>query len=321
MCDWVPSLIVVCSTVAPRKTGLAKLRDATAATTVINAGEGTTGLRWIQCLLDRAGIGAGRNSLGGATRNSLASAKLHQHRHSLQSLQSRPADEYISDTPVATNLFYLVETHPSARIIMSMRNATAWKRSRVAKHRRQHPRGLQSWFQAAPCGASNHGYDHEVQPPPPPPPPPFPSLLSSAPKRTVDRTEHRDGPPDDDPSFFFCDFPLFFWAGGVIPPRLSLCAAVTVDRVGGVASRHHRARLAYPTLLATLALSQTQQDVEITYMVYTAWVACYIPPERLFAFDVWRMPPEVLRRELRQFLAPVLPRDFTARSLSEECSP
>ena len=109
---------------------------------IINAGEGTTGLRYIQTFLAKQGIGAARNRM----------------KHGCLIIENRTG--YISDTPVSRSLWQLVNAYPDAIILLTLRDSAEWRKSRIEKHKAGHAKGMETWFQSAPCGDSDHAMDH-----------------------------------------------------------------------------------------------------------------------------------------------------------------
>eukprot|EP00039_Didymoeca_costata_P014504 m.235049 g.235049 ORF g.235049 m.235049 type:complete len:336 (-) comp16039_c0_seq4:4303-5310(-) len=126
---------------------------------VVNIGEGTTGTRYLTCMM---------NSLGfkSAHPGSPTAVKEEQRGHMFLGCEEYESctaawDDfnYISDSPVPYFLMELLLTHPKAVFLLSMREPTAWKTRRIKGHLHD---GSANWHQAGLCGPTEHKMNHTL---------------------------------------------------------------------------------------------------------------------------------------------------------------
>lgn len=131
---------------------------------IINAGEGSTATRFLNCVMRRVGL-AGAHTRGdrdlstGMEKERDNRTEFMGCEHYRSCTDGWDRFSYISDSPVAYQISALIRSHPDALLIHSLRDPAAWKQSRLDKHAAQ---GAADWHQAAPCGEANHRMDHPL---------------------------------------------------------------------------------------------------------------------------------------------------------------
>ena len=95
---------------------------------IINLGYGTTGTRWLHCVMQRLGFKSAHNV------NIAGTAAYNRY-------------DYVADSPVPYQAYQLIKTNPDAAFLLSLRDGKTWWRKRLEDHR-SHP------DQPKPCG--NH---------------------------------------------------------------------------------------------------------------------------------------------------------------------
>jgi hypothetical protein len=126
---------------------------------IINAGEGSTATRFLNCVMRRIGH-YGAHTRGGpedAKSNKTEFMGCDDTVHYPSCTTGWDTFNYISDSPVAYMLPELLATHPNALVIHSFRDPASWQKSRIHKHLHQ---GAAGWHQAAPCGKTDHPMNH-----------------------------------------------------------------------------------------------------------------------------------------------------------------
>ena len=123
---------------------------------IINAGEGSTATRFLNCVMRRIG-NYGAHTRGGPNQEKQNSSEFMGCDYYSSCTDGWDLFNYISDSPVAYQLTQLLATHPNSLVLHSLRDPASWKKSRISKHLHQ---GAAKWHQAAPCGMSDHPMDH-----------------------------------------------------------------------------------------------------------------------------------------------------------------
>eukprot|EP00039_Didymoeca_costata_P016799 m.305966 g.305966 ORF g.305966 m.305966 type:complete len:367 (+) comp16453_c0_seq1:153-1253(+) len=130
---------------------------------IINAGEGTTGTRFLNCFMRRIGLPSAhtRGEKDGRTGEERARDNRTEFlgcSHYGSCTAGWDQFNYISDSPVAYQIWELLQSHPDAIVFQSLRQPQPWKKSRISKHMLQN---ANKWHQAGPCGMADHQMDHE----------------------------------------------------------------------------------------------------------------------------------------------------------------
>jgi len=121
---------------------------------IINAGEGSTGSSFMDCVYDELGFnsrhGVMTGQMGFGSKGCEPSCTEGWDRY-----------DYISDSPVQYQLWPLLKTHPDALVLLPTRDPAQWQRARLDAHKDQ---GAADWYQAAPCGRAAHKLAHTDSP-------------------------------------------------------------------------------------------------------------------------------------------------------------
>lgn len=110
---------------------------------IINVGEGTTGTRWLDNIMQDLGFHGGHNIRDlGVDGNKLADKY-----------------DYISDSPVSLFAWQLIRSHPNAIYIMTFRDPFDWQANRLGAHNDNH-----GYSDRVPCGKDGHSLHSELAP-------------------------------------------------------------------------------------------------------------------------------------------------------------
>eukprot|EP00039_Didymoeca_costata_P019987 m.339635 g.339635 ORF g.339635 m.339635 type:complete len:336 (-) comp18892_c0_seq1:1236-2243(-) len=116
---------------------------------VINAGEGTTATRFMACAFRQLGYlsshAGGKHAFRGCKRVN------ETGEYNISCTEAWDLYDYVSDSPVPYQFWSLLETHPDAVVLLSVRNPYQWRYKRIKTHQQK---GAANWRQAIPCGAS-----------------------------------------------------------------------------------------------------------------------------------------------------------------------
>ena len=151
-----------CATVPSVKWPISKVNAA--KTMIINVGEGSTGTRFLNCVMRRLGLN-GAHTRGdhdmstGKAKNRSKEIEFLGCEHYPSCTDGWDQFSYISDSPVPYFVRELLATHPSALVIQSLRSPSSWVHSRIKKHKLQ---GAENWHQATVCGDADHPMKHNL---------------------------------------------------------------------------------------------------------------------------------------------------------------
>jgi len=126
-------------------------RTGKAPPLIINAGEGTTATRFMACVFRQLGMVSSHN--GGKHEFKGCNPGKSTDRYNASCTHAWDQYEYITDSPVQYQLYPLLQTHPKALVLLSLRDPDQWQAKRIGTHKHK---GSAEWRQAAPCGASVH---------------------------------------------------------------------------------------------------------------------------------------------------------------------
>ena len=82
---------------------------------ILNLGQGTTGTRWISCVMKQLGFESAHNVLMHGT------TKYNRY-------------DYVSDWPVPSNAYELIKSNPNGTFLLSLRDSETWWRMRLHDH-------------------------------------------------------------------------------------------------------------------------------------------------------------------------------------------
>ena len=123
---------------------------------IINAGEGSTATRFLNCIMRRIGH-YGAHTRGGPNKQKQNETEFMGCDYYPSCTHGWDLFNYVSDSPVAYQLTEMLATHPNSLVLHSLRDPASWKVSRIKKHLHQ---GAAQWHQAGPCGMVDHPMDH-----------------------------------------------------------------------------------------------------------------------------------------------------------------
>ena len=149
-----------CATVPSAKWPLSKVKG----TMIINVGEGSTGTRFLNCVMRRLGLNGAhtrgdKDMTTGKAKNRTKEIEFLGCEHYSSCTDGWDQFSYISDSPVPYYTAELLATHPHAFVIQSLRAPAAWQKSRIGKHIKQ---GAEKWHQATVCGDADHPMKHPL---------------------------------------------------------------------------------------------------------------------------------------------------------------
>jgi hypothetical protein len=106
---------------------------------LINAGEGTTGTRFLACVADGLGFKSGHNPDAlhvclPTNASDVSSSSAQAELADGHCTHSWDAFTFLTDNPVPDQLVPLLLTNPAAPVMLSLRNPYAWRASRLAHH-------------------------------------------------------------------------------------------------------------------------------------------------------------------------------------------
>jgi hypothetical protein len=117
---------------------------------IINAGEGTTGSTYVDCIFEQLGL----PEQDQRKKDALLPANDYRGCEPTCT-EGWDHFDYVSNTPVPYEIWALLKTHPEALVLLPVRDSQVWQKERLASHPE-----AGTWRQAAPCGATEHTLDH-----------------------------------------------------------------------------------------------------------------------------------------------------------------
>ena len=115
---------------------------------LVNAGLGGTGTTFVACLAKLLGLRIVHYSVGlfGCTKG------LHSGQPFLDCTQQwdKTHAQYVTDTPVASQLYELLRTHTTAGIVLTLRDPAQWLPARLRKHATER---APDWIVESPCAS------------------------------------------------------------------------------------------------------------------------------------------------------------------------
>lgn len=123
---------------------------------IINAGEGSTGTRFLHCVMKLAGLKSQHLAVDMLGEDE---TKLEGCNPSCTAGWDRY--DYVSDTPVPYALWTLMRTHPTALVTLSLRDPEQWRHNRINKHLDDN---AGEWRQAGPCRPPDFNLKHADAP-------------------------------------------------------------------------------------------------------------------------------------------------------------
>lgn len=117
---------------------------------VIDLGEGTTGTRWLHQIVRELGYRSMHNVQVGHDHPNQCYSRNLRDKH--QSGETRCTTiyenfDFVSDSPVAYQVYNLVMAFPRANFVLSIRDGEEWRQSRLKHHT-----DAKHWVAASPCG-------------------------------------------------------------------------------------------------------------------------------------------------------------------------